>query len=105
MINSLSDTVELNNGTKIPGLGLGVFQISEKDTPSVVKNAIVNGYRLIDTAAIYGNEIGTGKGIKGGLKAANLSREDLFITSKYGITTSLTTKQSLNSMPVLTGLI
>lgn len=82
MINSLSDTVELNNGTKIPGLGLGVFQISEKDAPGVVKNAIVNGYRLIDTAAIYGNEIGTGKGIKEGLKAANLSREDLFITSK-----------------------
>jgi len=82
MINSLSDTVELNNGTRIPGLGLGVFQISEKDTPEVVKNAIVNGYRLIDTAAIYENETGTGEGIKAGLKAANLSREDIFVTSK-----------------------
>jgi len=45
-------------------LGLGVFQIPEADTAEVVKQAIINGYRLIDTAAIYGNETGTGAGIK-----------------------------------------
>ena len=82
MIKSLSDRVELNNGTKIPGLGLGVFQIPEDQTAEVVKNGIINGYRLIDTAAIYGNEKGTGIGIKEGLKATGLKREDLFITSK-----------------------
>lgn len=82
MINSLSDRIELNNGTKIPGLGLGVFQIPEEQTAEVVKNGIINGYRLIDTAAIYGNEKGTGIGIKEGIKATGLKREDLFITSK-----------------------
>lgn len=82
MIQKLSDTVELNNGIKIPGLGLGVFQISDQETAEVVKNGIVNGYRLIDTAQIYGNEKGTGAGIKAGLGATGLKREDLFVTSK-----------------------
>ncbi|MGM0238087.1 aldo/keto reductase [Enterococcus sp. AZ103] len=82
MIQKLSDTVELNNGIKIPGLGLGVFQIFDQETAEVVKNGIVNGYRLIDTAQIYGNEKGTGAGIKAGLAATGLKREDLFVTSK-----------------------
>lgn len=82
MITSLTDRVELNNGTKIPGMGLGVFQIPDAETAEVVKNGIINGYRLIDTAAIYGNETGTGIGIKEGLAAAGLSREELFVTSK-----------------------
>lgn len=82
MITSLTDRVELNNGTEIPGMGLGVFQIPDAETAEVVKNGIINGYRLIDTAAIYGNETGTGIGIKEGLAAAGLSREELFVTSK-----------------------
>lgn len=82
MIEKLSDTVTLNNGSKIPGLGLGVFQIPEADTAEVVKQAIINGYRLIDTAAIYGNETGTGAGIKQGLQETGLVREELFVTSK-----------------------
>lgn len=68
MIKSLSDRVELNNGTKIPGLGLGVFQILEDQTAEVVKNGIINGYRLIDTAAIYGNEKVQVLELKRGLK-------------------------------------
>ncbi|MDA3973349.1 aldo/keto reductase [Enterococcus thailandicus] len=82
MIQSLSDKVILNNGQKIPGLGLGVFQIPNEKVTEVVKQGIINGYRLIDTAQIYGNEEGTGKGMKEGLVAAGLTREDLFITSK-----------------------
>ncbi|EOL48902.1 aldo/keto reductase [Enterococcus phoeniculicola] len=82
MIHSLTDTVKLNNGTDIPGLGLGVFQIPDADTSEVVKNAIVNGYRSIDTAAIYGNETGTGLGIKQGLEETGISRDELFVTSK-----------------------
>lgn len=82
MIHSLKDTITLNNGTKIPGLGLGVFQIPEEETAEVVKTGIINGYRLIDTAQIYGNEAGTGEGIKQGLAATGLTREDLFVTSK-----------------------
>lgn len=82
MINSLNDRIELNNGTKIPGLGLGVFQIPNEETAEVVANGIKQGYRLIDTAQVYGNEAGTGEGIRRGLKENNLKREDLFITSK-----------------------
>lgn len=82
MIHSLTDKVRFNNGVEIPGLGLGVFQIPDEDTAEVVKNGIINGYRLIDTAQIYGNEVGTGVGIKEGLAATNLKREDLFVTSK-----------------------
>lgn len=82
MIESLRDRVKLNNGTSIPGLGLGVFQIENDDTADVVKTAIENGYRLIDTAHIYGNETATGEGIKAGLKSTGLKREDLFVTSK-----------------------
>lgn len=82
MIQSLTDKITFNNGTKIPGLGLGVFQIPNEDTAEVVKNGIINGYRLIDTAQIYNNEEGTGQGIKEGLSATGLKREDLFVTSK-----------------------
>jgi Aldo/keto reductases, related to diketogulonate reductase len=82
MINSLNDRVTLNNGTKIPGLGLGVFQIPNEDTAEVVANGIKEGYRLIDTAQVYGNEEGTGEGIRQGLAATGLKREDLFVTSK-----------------------
>lgn len=74
--------MKLNNTTHIPELGLDVFQISNEETAEVVKNGIINGYRLIDTAQIYGNEEGTGQGIKAGLEDTNLTREDLFITSK-----------------------
>lgn len=54
--------MKLNNQIEIPELGLGVFQIPNDETADVVKNAIVNGYRLIDTAKIYENEEGTGQG-------------------------------------------
>lgn len=74
--------MKLNNQIEIPELGLGVFQIPNEETADVVKKAIVNGYRLIDTAKIYENEEGTGQGIKEGLAMTGLSREDLFITSK-----------------------
>jgi diketogulonate reductase-like aldo/keto reductase len=82
MIHSLNDKIILNNQTSIPGIGLGVFQIPDAETAEVVKEGILKGYRLIDTAQIYDNETGTGIGIKEGLKAADLSREELFVTSK-----------------------
>ncbi|MGE7690926.1 aldo/keto reductase [Lysinibacillus sp. NPDC097214] len=82
MINHLQDTITLNNGLQMPGMGLGVFQVENDATAEMVKNAIVVGYRSIDTAAIYGNEAGVGEGIKQALTATDLKREDLFITSK-----------------------
>ncbi|MEW9095304.1 MAG: aldo/keto reductase [Clostridiaceae bacterium] len=83
MISNLKNTITLNNGVKMPWLGLGVFRA--EDSPKLVdavKTAIKNGYRSIDGAAIYDNEVSMGKGIAEGIKAAGISREDLFITSK-----------------------
>ncbi|MFU7590397.1 aldo/keto reductase [Priestia sp. RMT2NF4] len=83
MSNHLQDTVTLQNGVKMPWLGLGVFKVEEgPELVNAVKTAIVKGYRSIDTAAIYENEEGVGEGIRQGLKEAGLSREDIFVTSK-----------------------
>lgn len=83
MANHLQDTTILNNGVKIPWLGLGVFQVAEgPELVNAVKTAIAYGYRSIDTASIYANETGVGQGLKEGLREANISREDLFVTSK-----------------------
>lgn len=69
----------LNNQLVVPQLGLGVWQANDgKEVESAVKFAINNGYRLIDTAAIYGNETGVGLGIKN----SGVPREELFITTK-----------------------
>ena len=69
---------ELNNGLKIPALGLGTWLISNEEIEEVVKEAISLGYRHIDTAQAYGNEQGIGKAIK----ESNIDRKELFITSK-----------------------
>ncbi|MCA5013591.1 MULTISPECIES: aldo/keto reductase [unclassified Enterococcus] len=82
MIHSLTDTVLLNNGVKMPGFGLGVFQVSNEDTIFSVQKAIEAGYISIDTAQIYGNEEGVGEGIRRGLATTGKKREDLFITTK-----------------------
>ena len=79
----MSNTITLNNGIKMPRLGLGVFRVeNSSELVNAVKVAIKNGYRSIDGAAIYGNEEAMGEGIRQGIKEAGISREDLFITSK-----------------------
>ncbi|MCY8922740.1 aldo/keto reductase [Bacillus atrophaeus] len=83
MATHLQDTAILHNGVKMPWFGIGVFKVEEgSELVNAVKTAISHGYRSIDTAAIYGNEEGVGKGIREGLKEAGISREDLFVTSK-----------------------
>lgn len=69
---------KLNNGVKISSIGLGTWLIDNDKVKRTVKNAINLGYRLIDTAQAYGNEIGVGEGIK----ESNINRSELFITSK-----------------------
>ena len=61
---------------------MGVFQIPNEQTAQVVAEGIKAGYRLIDTAQIYGNEAGTGAGIKAGMAATGIKREEFFVTSK-----------------------
>jgi len=74
----VTDHIPFSDGHTIPSLGLGVWQIPDDQTPDIVSSAIKAGYRLIDGAFIYGNEVGMGKGIA----SSGVPRDDLFITSK-----------------------
>ncbi len=75
-------TVPLNNGVEMPLLGFGVFQMSDaEECERCVVEAIGTGYRLIDTAAAYGNEVAVGNAIK----RSGVAREDLFVTTKLWI--------------------
>lgn len=75
--------IDFHNGNTMPQLGLGVFRVENDDTAKdAVKHAIINGYRSIDAALVYGNEEMVGRGIQEGMAAADIRREDLFITSK-----------------------
>ncbi|MER5641939.1 aldo/keto reductase [Kitasatospora sp. NPDC002227] len=71
-------SITLNNGARIPQLGFGVWQVEDDAAEAAVRTAIEAGYRSIDTAAIYENEAGTGRGIAG----AGVPREELYITTK-----------------------
>jgi diketogulonate reductase-like aldo/keto reductase len=75
-------TVILNNGVEMPFIGFGVFQVTDADEcERSVYEAIRTGYRLIDTAASYGNEVEVGKAIK----RSGIAREELFVTTKLWI--------------------
>ena len=71
----------LNNGVEMPALGFGVFQTPPEETAAAVHTALKTGYRLIDTAAAYGNERGVGEAIR----RADLAREEVFIETKVWI--------------------
>jgi diketogulonate reductase-like aldo/keto reductase len=74
----LKETFTLSNGVRIPKLGLGTWFINNNDVVQAVKDAAKIGYRHIDTAQAYGNESGVGEGIR----SCDLSREDMFVTTK-----------------------
>ncbi|WP_376768625.1 aldo/keto reductase [Paenibacillus foliorum] len=83
MAKHLQDTTTLHNGIKMPWFGLGVFKVEEgAELVLAVKSAIKHGYRSIDTAAIYDNETSVGQGIHEAILENQISREDLFVTSK-----------------------
>ncbi|MET8703916.1 aldo/keto reductase [Kitasatospora sp. NPDC004723] len=75
-------SITLNDGTRIPQLGFGVWQVPDAEATAAVRTAIEAGYRSIDTAAIYENEAGTGKAIAEALAGGAVAREDLYITTK-----------------------
>lgn len=76
------EKVKLNNGTEMPILGFGVFQIPDAtECEKAVLEAIEVGYRLVDTAASYQNEEAVGNAIK----KSGVAREDLFITTKVWV--------------------
>jgi methylglyoxal/glyoxal reductase len=79
MKQPLTESVELNNGVKIPLFGLGLYQVkSGRKAISAVQCALAAGYRHFDTAAAYGNEADLGEA----LAASDVPREQLFITTK-----------------------
>ena len=76
----------LNSGAKMPLEGFGVFQIPDaNECEQVVYDAIKTGYRLLDTAASYGNEEALGKGVKRAIADSLVTREELFITTKVWV--------------------
>lgn len=74
----LQETYRLSNGVEIPKLGLGTWFIDDDKAAQAVRDAVEQGYRLIDTAQAYGNERGVGEGVR----TCGVRREDIFVTSK-----------------------
>ena len=70
--------MKLNNGNNIPVVGLGTWLIDDSKVADVIKTSVKLGYRHIDTAQAYGNEVGVGKGIK----ECGIKREELYVTTK-----------------------
>ncbi|MFE5731935.1 aldo/keto reductase [Streptomyces sp. NPDC056528] len=71
-------SVALNDGTAIPQIGFGVFQVPDDETTTAVAHALDAGYRSVDTAAVYGNEAGVGRA----LAASGIARDELYVTTK-----------------------
>ena len=68
----------LTDGTTIPQLGLGVYKVADDEAERVVRIALDEGYRHVDTATLYGNEAGVGRAIR----ASGLDRDDVYLTTK-----------------------
>lgn len=72
----------LNDGYDFPLLGLGTYKLQGAEVEKVVRTAIELGYRHIDTASVYDNEVEVGKAINAAIAAGDVTREELFITTK-----------------------
>lgn len=74
--------VLLNSGYEMPSLGIGVFRLSQTQAEDSVYWALRDGYRLIDTASIYGNEEGVRRGIQKAIDEGIVTRKEIFVTTK-----------------------
>jgi 2,5-diketo-D-gluconate reductase A len=79
MTVQISDPIPLRHGAALPRLGLGTWPMADAEAEATVAKAIEVGYRLVDTAENYGNEVGVGRG----LRAGGVPREELFVTTKF----------------------
>jgi 2,5-diketo-D-gluconate reductase A len=75
---STAPLLELNDGRQIPALGLGTWPLNDSAVERAIGVAVAAGYRLIDSAASYGNERGVGRAVR----SSDVSREELFVTTK-----------------------
>lgn len=71
-------SLELNDGRSIPQLGYGVYKVPAEETADLVLRALEIGYRHIDTATLYGNEVGVGEAVR----RSGLPRDEVFVTTK-----------------------
>ncbi|KAG0673657.1 NADPH-dependent aldo-keto reductase [Kluyveromyces marxianus] len=78
MSSTAEPTLKLNTGASIPQIGLGTWQSPDQEAYNAVVTALKNGYRHIDTAAIYGNEEAVGRGIRD----SGVPRKEIFVTTK-----------------------
>jgi 2,5-diketo-D-gluconate reductase A len=78
---STQPAITLNNGVELPALGFGVFQTPPDVTQAAVEEALRIGYRMVDTAAAYGNERETGEAIA----ASGIARDELFVQTKLWV--------------------
>ncbi len=94
--------IELNDGTTIPQLGFGVWQVPAEQAEDVVTKALQTGYRHIDTAAVYRNEEGVGAAIA----ASGIPRDELYVTTKLWVSDFKkgATKQALETSLAKLGL-
>jgi diketogulonate reductase-like aldo/keto reductase len=77
-MNTTQPYVTLNNGQRMPLLGLGVYDMYDKEAEAAVMDALEIGYRLIDTAAMYRNE----KEVGNSIRRSGIAREEIFVTTK-----------------------
>ncbi|MFB2554944.1 aldo/keto reductase [Herbiconiux liangxiaofengii] len=82
MADTLSPLLELNDGNRIPQLGLGVYKTTDDEAAEAVSFALRHGYRHVDTASMYLNESGVGDGVR----ASGIDRSDVFVTTKVWFT-------------------
>ena len=77
----MSATISVGSG-EMPAIGLGLWKIARDDTAEMVRSAIAEGYRHLDSAADYGNEAEVGEGLQAALSEGLVSRDELWVTSK-----------------------
>ena len=80
--NNAGPTATLSDGTVIPRLGFGTWELSQEEAYSSVRTAIAAGFRRIDTAMIYKNEESTGKAIRDAIENGDVTREELTVSTK-----------------------
>ncbi|WP_435213048.1 aldo/keto reductase [Luminiphilus sp. nBUS_16] len=77
----VEDRIQVGAG-HMPTIGLGLWKLPEQSVASTVVDAVAAGYRHLDSAADYGNESAVGEGLRQALKTSNVTRDDLWVTSK-----------------------
>ncbi len=80
--NPFTPTLTLTDGSEIPQIGLGTWRLYGDQAYSTVREALAIGYRHIDTAKLYDNEVEIGRAIADAVKSGEVTREELFVTSK-----------------------